>query len=178
MTDLRKKNDNTAVSSFLRFVFFFHRRVAALEAKQQAQSTKSLAHGGNRNNKAGHLPTKGLSKEDQAIAERLQKLKEDTLPSNEMRFFSSFDLFWQLQYKYLLFLFFRVYPLWERAWVSPCCSESSQPASAFCRGDGGTSGCSPGSASSISSSSTCEQALFLLVCSVFSRTMRLIDSLK
>ncbi|XP_018545747.1 abscission/NoCut checkpoint regulator [Lates calcarifer] len=56
----------------------YKKRVAALEAKQQGQSTQPLAHGGSRNSKAGHLPTKGLSKEDQAIAERLQKLKEDT----------------------------------------------------------------------------------------------------
>ena len=68
---------------------FFHRRVAAFEAKQQGQSNKSLAHGSKSINKASHLPTKGLSKEDQAIAERLQKLKEDTLPSSETRLFAS-----------------------------------------------------------------------------------------
>lgn len=54
----------------------YKKRVAAFEAKQQGQSTQPLAQGGNRNSKAGHL--RGLSKEDQAIAERLQKLKEDT----------------------------------------------------------------------------------------------------
>ncbi|TNN87160.1 Abscission/NoCut checkpoint regulator [Liparis tanakae] len=58
------------------------RRVAAYEAKQQGQSTQPPAQGGSRNSKAGHIPTKGLSKEDQAIAERLQKLKEDTVPKS------------------------------------------------------------------------------------------------
>uniref|UniRef100_A0A3Q3VUV8 Zinc finger, FYVE domain containing 19 n=1 Tax=Mola mola TaxID=94237 RepID=A0A3Q3VUV8_MOLML len=56
--------------------------VAAFEAKQQEKSNKSLAHGSNSISKASHLPTKGLSKEDRAIAERLQKLKEDTLPKS------------------------------------------------------------------------------------------------
>uniref|UniRef100_A0A3Q3VM51 FYVE-type domain-containing protein n=1 Tax=Mola mola TaxID=94237 RepID=A0A3Q3VM51_MOLML len=51
-------------------------------AKQQEKSNKSLAHGSNSISKASHLPTKGLSKEDRAIAERLQKLKEDTLPKS------------------------------------------------------------------------------------------------
>lgn len=67
-------------------VHVFHRRVAAQEAKQHGQLTQPLVHGGIRNNKAGVLPTKGLSKEDQAIAERLQKLKEDSKPSNEIHF--------------------------------------------------------------------------------------------
>lgn len=64
----------------------FRRRVAALEAKQHAQSTKSFAHVGNKNNKPSDPPTKGMSKEDQAIAERLQRLKEDTVPSRKQRF--------------------------------------------------------------------------------------------
>ncbi|XP_070698805.1 abscission/NoCut checkpoint regulator [Pempheris klunzingeri] len=60
----------------------YRKRVAAFEAKQQGQSTQPLAHGGIRSSKAGHVPTKGLSKEDQAIAERLQKLKEDATPKS------------------------------------------------------------------------------------------------
>lgn len=57
---------------------FLCRRVAALEAKQQGQAKHPVPLGGSRNAKAGLLPTKGLSKEDQAIAERLQRLKDDT----------------------------------------------------------------------------------------------------
>ncbi|XP_026159644.1 abscission/NoCut checkpoint regulator isoform X1 [Mastacembelus armatus] len=60
----------------------YKKRVAALEAKQQGQSTQPLVYGGNRNDKADCLSTKGLSKEDQAIAERLQKLKDDTTPKS------------------------------------------------------------------------------------------------
>ncbi|XP_035023878.1 abscission/NoCut checkpoint regulator isoform X1 [Hippoglossus stenolepis] len=60
----------------------YKKRVAAFEAKQQGQSSQPLAHGGSRLSKAGHIPTKGLSKEDQAIADRLQKLKEDTAPKS------------------------------------------------------------------------------------------------
>lgn len=58
----------------------YKKRVAALEAKQQAQSTKSFAHGSSKSNNAITPPTKGMSKEDHAIAQRLQRLKEDTLP--------------------------------------------------------------------------------------------------
>lgn len=71
----------TGTSWFNKKVLFLHRRVAAYEAKQQNQSSKSLAHEGNTKSKVDHVPYKGLSKEDQAIAERLQKLKEDTKPS-------------------------------------------------------------------------------------------------
>lgn len=60
----------------------YKKRVAAYEAKQQGQSTQPPAQGGSRNSKAGHIPTKVPSKEDQAIAERLQKLKEDTVPKS------------------------------------------------------------------------------------------------
>lgn len=60
----------------------YRKRVAALEA--QPQSLSGQAHGGN--TPAPPIP-KGLSQEDQVIAERLQKLKEDTqqktLPSEK-----------------------------------------------------------------------------------------------
>ena len=55
------------------------RRVAALEAKQQGFNV-THAHGGARNVDIDRVHTKGLTKEDQAIAARLQKLKEDTKP--------------------------------------------------------------------------------------------------
>uniref|UniRef100_A0A3P8UEH7 Zinc finger, FYVE domain containing 19 n=1 Tax=Cynoglossus semilaevis TaxID=244447 RepID=A0A3P8UEH7_CYNSE len=51
----------------------YKKRVAAYEAKQQGQATQS---------KAGQMPVKGLSKEDQAIAARLQKLKDGTAPKS------------------------------------------------------------------------------------------------
>ena len=53
--------------------------MAALEAKQQG-SDVTHDHGGARNVNVDRVPTKGLTKEDQAIAARLQKLKEDTKP--------------------------------------------------------------------------------------------------
>ena len=53
--------------------------MAALEAKQQG-SDVTHAHGGARNVNVDRVPMKGLTKEDQAIAARLQKLKEDTKP--------------------------------------------------------------------------------------------------
>lgn len=65
---------------------FSHRRVAAYEAKQQGQSPPPHSHGGSRGSRPGNIPTKGLSKEDHAIAERLQKLKEDAAPSTGMRY--------------------------------------------------------------------------------------------
>lgn len=59
------------------------RRVAALESKQQGSHVPH-GHGGPRNADTERVPTKGLCKEDQAIAARLQKLKEDTKPSNKI----------------------------------------------------------------------------------------------
>ncbi|XP_074547845.1 abscission/NoCut checkpoint regulator [Halichoeres trimaculatus] len=60
----------------------YKKRVAAYEAKQKGQSSQPLAHQGNRNGKEGLVPTRGLSAEDQAIAERLQRLKADTKPKS------------------------------------------------------------------------------------------------
>ncbi|CAL8286163.1 unnamed protein product [Lota lota] len=57
----------------------YKKRVAALEAKQHG-SEVTHGQGGARNVDIDSVPTKGLSKEDQAIAARLQKLKEDPKP--------------------------------------------------------------------------------------------------
>lgn len=86
-----------------------HRRVAALQAKQQGHSTQSARHGGIGNNKAGQISTKGLSKEDQVIAERLQKLKEDTKPSKEIRFLSPMIL-----ENILIIIYIYIYSLLKR----------------------------------------------------------------
>ncbi|XP_066550471.1 abscission/NoCut checkpoint regulator [Amia ocellicauda] len=58
----------------------YKKRVAALEARQSQQG---LASGPSTKSSApGHTVAKGLSREDQAIAERLQRLKEDTKPKS------------------------------------------------------------------------------------------------
>ncbi|XP_078419151.1 abscission/NoCut checkpoint regulator isoform X2 [Cetorhinus maximus] len=57
----------------------YKKRVAALEAKQQEQTSAHKS-----GNQAPSMASKyqGLSKEDQAIAERLEKLKEETKPKS------------------------------------------------------------------------------------------------
>lgn len=165
---------------FNKKVSFAHRRVAAYEAKQQNQTSKPLAHGSNAKSKVDHVQYKGLSKEDRAIAERLQKLKEDTKPSTRIIIPVQIILVAAIRASFLLregslmkniLLVLRVDPLWERDWVSPGCSESSHPAGALSRGDAGSSGSSPGPTPTVPSSPTCEKTLpspclsFLASCS-------------
>ncbi|XP_053701704.1 abscission/NoCut checkpoint regulator [Synchiropus splendidus] len=59
----------------------YKKRVAAYEAKQHGAASQPAAPGAGRSLK-GPPPSKNMTKADQVIAERLQKLKEDTKPKS------------------------------------------------------------------------------------------------